>query len=104
MPLASSIQVWCPAVVKGEMRLVTHAFVKPGRDLFRATFEVCERCVDGEVLTVHGSIERVPVGVEIDGGRARMRLVREELRSTHATWRVMLGSVCECAIVEYKHG
>lgn len=67
------------AVVKGEMRLVTHAFVKPGRG---TCFVRHLRCVSAalmrEVLAVHGSIERVPVGVGMDGARADE--AREELR------------------------
>ena len=52
---------------KGEARLVTHAFVRPGRtrDFVRHV-----RCVSAQllkaVIAAHGSIERVPVAGSID--------------------------------------
>ena len=54
---------------KGETRLVTHAFVRPGRT---TRFVRHVRCVSvalaREVLAVHGSVERVPVGRGLDAG------------------------------------
>ena len=59
----------CKGVVeKGEARLVTHAFVRPGRsrDFMRHV-----GCVSPElmraVIAAHGSVERVPVEKGMDG-------------------------------------
>ena len=53
----------------GETRLVTHAFVRPGRG---TRFVRHARCVSAalarEVLAAHGSVERVPVGGGLDEG------------------------------------
>jgi hypothetical protein len=58
------------AVEKGETRLVTHAFVRPGRG---TCFVRHVGCVTAtllrEVLAVHGSVERVPVGAGMDAAR-----------------------------------
>ena len=55
---------------KGELRLVTHAFVRPGRG---TRFVRHVRCVNAallrEVLAVHGSVERVPVSAGMDAAR-----------------------------------
>lgn len=54
-------------VGKGEARLVTHAFVRPGRtrDFVRHV-----KCVSAELLkaiiATHGSVERVPVEASMD--------------------------------------
>ena len=56
-------------VAKGELRLETSAFVRPGR---RTVFvrHACATCVPvalaRDVLAVYGSMERVPVGPEVD--------------------------------------
>jgi hypothetical protein len=60
----------CKGVIgKGETRLVTHAFVRPGRT---TRFVRHVRCVSvelaREVLAVHRSIERVPAGRGLDAG------------------------------------
>ena len=58
----------CKGVVgKGEARLVTHAFVRPGRtrDFVRHV-----KCVSAELLkaiiATYGSLERVPVDASMD--------------------------------------
>ena len=52
---------------KGELRFVTHAFVRPGRG---TKFVRHIRCVTAavmrEVVSVYGSIEHVPLGVGVD--------------------------------------
>ena len=59
------------AVEKGEARLVTHAFVRPGRtrDFVRHV-----GCVSAEllkaVIAAHGSAERVPVDASMDSNAA----------------------------------
>ena len=59
----------CKRVVeKGEARLVTHAFVRPGRS---RDFVRHVGCVSPElmraVIAAHGSVERVPVEKGVDG-------------------------------------
>lgn len=67
-------------VQKGETRLVTHAFVRPGRG---TCFVRHVRCVTvallREVLAAHGSVEHVPVGAGMDTALADE--AREELRT-----------------------
>ena len=62
----------CKKVIgKGEARLVTHAFVRPGhsRDFVRHV-----GCVSAEllkaVIAAHGSVERVPVEESMDSDAA----------------------------------
>ena len=59
------------AVEKGETRLVTNAFVRPGRG---TRFVRHVRCVTvallREVVAAHGSVEHVPVGAGMDVVRA----------------------------------
>ena len=69
----------CRSVVgKGEMRIVTHAFVRPGR-----THDfVCHlKCVTSALVKamvgVYGSVKRVPTAKGIDG--EELRVVCEEL-------------------------
>ena len=54
-------------VKKGEARIVTHAFVRPGRGTY---FVRHARCLTARfvasILSVHGSVERVPVDESID--------------------------------------
>jgi hypothetical protein len=56
---------------KGEMRLETSAFVRPGR---RTLFVMHVDCVSAAVarglLGVYGSIERVPVSIDVSEERA----------------------------------
>ena len=62
----------CKGVVaKGEVRVVTHAFVRPNR----ATYFVRHvRCVTAacvaSMLKAHGSLERVPVDTNMDSEAA----------------------------------
>ena len=69
--LAPSSRVKCRGckgvVAKGEVRVVTHAFVRPNR----ATYFVRHvRCVTAacvtSMLSAHGSIDRVPVDSSMD--------------------------------------
>ena len=58
------------AVQKGETRLVTHAFVRPGRGTCFVRHVGCVTvALLREVLAVHGSVERVPVGAGMDAAR-----------------------------------
>ena len=65
-------------VGKGELRIVTRAFVMPGRarDLVRHT--TCVTAVLAKaMLAAHGSMERVPASAEVDAaalGELRSRL------------------------------
>ena len=64
---------------KGEVRLVTHAFVRPGRS---RDFVRHVKCVSTELLkavvAAHGSVERVPVAnIDADAvSEARAQLCR----------------------------
>ena len=50
------------AVVKGETRLVTHAFVRPGHGTCFVRHVSCvTAALLRELLAVYGSVERVPV-------------------------------------------
>ena len=66
----------CKRVVdKGAMRLVTHAFVRPGRGTRFVRHVSCVTSVlVREVLAAHGSVERVPVGAGMDAERVRAAL------------------------------
>ena len=67
--LTDSIKEWTDSVVeKGEARLVTHAFVRPGRsrDFVRHVGCVSPELVRA-VIAAHGSVERVPVEKGMDG-------------------------------------
>ena len=59
------------SIDKGEMRLETSAFVRPGR---RTVFVMHVDCVSAAVaravLSVHGTVERVPVSVDVSEERA----------------------------------
>ena len=74
-------------VNKGELRLETSAFVRPGRRtvLVRHARETCVSvAVARDVLAVYGSVERVPVGVGVDPAaeaEAREMLLRRGARS-----------------------
>ena len=67
LSIAPTSRAWCRGckrhVQKGEVRLETRAFVRPGRF---TTFVRHVACVNGAlarlVVTTHGGIERVPVG------------------------------------------
>ena len=73
--LAPSSRAKCRAckkvVEKGEARIVTHAFVRPGRGTY---FVRHARCLTARfvasILSVHGSIERVPVDASMDAETA----------------------------------
>ena len=59
------------AVEKGETRLVTHAFVRPGRGTRFVRHVGCvTAAVMRAVVEAHGSVERVPVGAGMDALRA----------------------------------
>ena len=71
------------AVGKGEVRIVTHAFVRPGRS---RDFVCHSRCATpaliAAIVVVHGSVQRVPVANEVDG--ETWRDVCEQLRQKAA--------------------
>ena len=54
-------------IERGELRLVTHAFVRPGRS---RDFVRHVKCVSAELLktvvAAHGSVERVPVDASME--------------------------------------
>eukprot|EP00966_Prymnesium_polylepis_P040821 947194-Prymnesium_polylepis.1 len=58
----------CKRVVeKGETRIVTHAFVRPGRSTYFVRHAKCATSAFVmSMLTAHGSIQRVPVDSGID--------------------------------------
>ena len=73
-------------VAKGEIRLVTHAFVRPGRE--RAHFVRHVQCVTAELvraaIATYGSVERVPVSANMDvdaasAARAQLDCQRETI-------------------------
>ena len=65
----------------GETRLVTHAFVKPGRGTCFVRHVGCvTAALLREVLVVHGSVERVPVDRGLDTvcvDDARMHMLKK---------------------------
>ena len=67
-------------VAKGELRLETIAFVRPGRRtvLVQHARATCVSvALARDVLVVYGSVERVPVGADVDS--AMLAEVREML-------------------------
>ena len=69
----------CKSVVgKGEMRIVTHAFVRPGRSHdFVCHLKCATSALAKAMVRMHGSVERVPTAKGIDG--EELRVVCEEL-------------------------
>jgi hypothetical protein len=54
------------AVGKGELRIVTHAFVRPGRSHdFVCHFKCATSALVKAMVGVHGSVERVPTAKEM---------------------------------------
>lgn len=69
--LAPSSRAKCRAckrvIRKGEVRVVTHAFIRPGRCTFFVRHVKCATTVFvASMLVAHGSIERVPVDSSMD--------------------------------------
>ena len=55
------------------MRIVTHAFVMPGRSHdFVCHLKCATPALVAAMAKAHGSIERVPVANEVDGERRRV--------------------------------
>ena len=75
-------------VVKGEVRVVTHAFVRPNRATYFVRHVRCTTaaCV-ASMIKAHGSIDRVPVGSSIDA--ETLASIRAQLNtpilSTHSS-------------------
>ena len=66
-------------VGKGEIRIVTHAFVMPGRSHDFVNHLTCATpALVAAMVNVHGSVERVPVAKEVDG--EKWRVACEQLR------------------------
>ena len=66
-------------VGKGGMRIVTHAFVRPGRSHDFVNHLTCATpALVAAMVNVHGSVERVPVAEEVDG--EKWRVACEQLR------------------------
>jgi hypothetical protein len=81
--LAPTSRATCRAckrgVWKGEMRIVTHAFVRPGRSHdFVCHLKCATSALVKVMVRVDGSIERVPTAKGIDG--EEWRVVCEQLR------------------------
>jgi hypothetical protein len=81
--LAPTNRATCKAckerVGKGEMRIVTHAFVRPGRSHDFVNHLTCATpALVAAMVNVHGSVERVPVAEEVDG--EKWRVACEQLR------------------------
>ena len=64
---------------EGGMRIVTHAFVRPGRSHDFVNHLTCATpALVAAMVNVHGSVERVPVAKEVDG--EKWRVACEQLR------------------------
>ena len=69
------------AVRKGELRIVTHAFVRPGRSHdFVCHLKCATSALVKAMVGVHGSVECVPVAKEVDG--EKWRVACEQLERT----------------------
>ena len=80
-------------VEKGETRLVTFAFVKPGRGTRFVRHLTCvTAALMREVVAAHGSVERVPVEIGMDAERANE--ARMEVGTEACVWMKMLVDHC----------
>ena len=75
--LAPTARATCRAckcgVGKGEIRIVTHAFVRPGRSHdFVCHLKCATSALVKAMVGVHGSVECVPVAKEVDGEKWRV--------------------------------
>ena len=69
--------------MKGGLRIVTHAFVRPGRSHdFVCHVKCATPALVKAMVSVHGSVERVPTAKGIDG--EELRVVCEELEQKAA--------------------
>jgi hypothetical protein len=80
--LAPTARATCRAckcgVGKGEIRIVTHAFVRPGRSHdFVCHLKCATSALVKAMVGAHGSVKRVPTAKGIDG--EELRVVCEEL-------------------------
>ena len=80
--LAPTARATCRAckcgVGKGEIRIVTHAFLRPGRSHdFVCHLKCATSALVKAMVGVHGSVKRVPTAKGIDG--EELRVVCEEL-------------------------
>ena len=74
LDLAPSARAHCRGckkiVRKGDVRVVTHAFVRPNRGTYFVRHAECATSVFmTAVLKAHGSVECVPVSEDIDGDK-----------------------------------
>lgn len=67
-------------VGKGELRLETCAFVMPGRRTVFMTHATCVTAVQArDVLSVYGSVERVPVSADAAAGLVELEAARARI-------------------------
>jgi hypothetical protein len=74
-------------VAKGEVRVVTHAFVRPNRATYFVRHVRCvtAACVAG-MLKAHGSMDRVPVDTNMDSEAAAV--TRAQLSASSLSTRL----------------